>query len=103
MITVVDNIAAYEEALKASFVLVDFFTETCAPCKMFGKVLEQLAEQRPDLSILKVNLTSSNELADMNDIRAVPTVRIVKNGKTVDEWTGITQLDRLNEKIDRFI
>ncbi len=102
MITIVDNQQAYADALRQSFVLVDFFTETCMPCRMFGKILEQLSEERPELAIVKVNLTRCPELAIENGIQAVPAVRIVKDGQNVDEWLGLTQLDELLEKIDMY-
>ncbi len=62
-------------------VLVDFWSDTCPPCKMIAPVLEELSEEMEDrLTIAKVDIGEHLETATRYGIRAVPTLILFKNG-----------------------
>lgn len=76
-------------------VLVDFYSPTCGPCRLQTPVLEQLAVERPDLKIVKLDVTENPELAVHRQIAAVPTLMLVRNGQVVDRLRGLQNRDRL--------
>jgi len=70
-------------------VLVDFWAEWCMPCRMVAPALSQLAkEYNGKLTVAKVNVDDSPELAGMYGVSGIPTMAIFKNGKVVDTIVG---------------
>ena len=69
-------------------VLVDFWAEWCGPCRMVGPVLEEIAAERPDIKVCKVNVEEERELAMAFQILSIPTLLVVKNGKIVNQALG---------------
>ena len=76
-------------------VLVDFYSPTCGPCRLQTPVLEELAVERPDLKIVKVDVSNNPELAVHHQIAAVPTLMLVRNGQVVDSLRGLQNRNRL--------
>ena len=71
-------------------VLVDFWAPWCAPCKMLAPILEKLAQQlRGGFTLAKVNTDDDQRLAREYGVRALPTVKVFKAGRVVDEFTGV--------------
>ncbi|MGC9309069.1 MAG: thioredoxin [Candidatus Nanoarchaeia archaeon] len=78
------------EASKQKPVLVDFWAEWCAPCKMLGPILERIAKELDDKMILvKLNLQTNQEKATEYGIMSIPAVKLFKDGKVVDEFVGL--------------
>ncbi len=79
-----------EEVLKSDIpVLVDFWAEWCAPCRMVGPVLEELAhEYDGKLKIGKLNVDIHNETATRFDIMSIPTVMLFENGEVSGHVVG---------------
>lgn len=76
-------------------VLVDFYSPTCGPCRMQTPVLEELAVERPDLKIVKLDVSENPELAVHHQIAAVPTLILLRNGQAVDRLRGLQNRHRL--------
>ncbi len=93
------NYENYNELLNQGFVIVDFFSETCGPCKVLAKVLEELAAELPFVNIAKVNTTAYPRLGMDNEIDAVPTVFFVKDGQIRERVVGLIDRDEIMEKI----
>jgi thioredoxin 1 len=87
----------YEELINEDFVIVDFYSTTCVPCKLFSKVLEGLEAEIPFLNIVKVNTTDYPKLRHDNNIEAVPTIIFFKDGKQVDRHLGFMTADQVKE------
>jgi thioredoxin 1 len=79
---------ATEVLLSPTPVLVDFWAEWCGPCKMIAPVLEELAAEKTDLKIVKVNVDDNSGLAAELHIRSIPTLILFKDGKAVKTMTG---------------
>ena len=79
----------YEDIEDCELVLVDFYSTSCEPCKALSKELEEL-ELTPGRSyyIMKANIDSCVEIATEMKIRAVPTLKLMKNGKVFKTTYG---------------
>nr|WP_296834766.1 thioredoxin [uncultured Marvinbryantia sp.] len=69
-------------------VLLDFWAAWCGPCRMVGPILEEVAEERPDIKVCKVNVDDEQELASAYRIMSIPTLMVVKDGKIVNQSAG---------------
>jgi thioredoxin 1 len=92
----------YEALLKTGFNIVDFYSTTCVPCKMFSKILEEIECEYPFVNIIKVNTTDYPKLGKQNHIEAVPTVLFVKDGKELERNVGVMSADEVTEKISQY-
>ena len=69
-------------------VLVDFFATWCGPCKMLSPILEKIASEHEDLTVLKIDVDEVPDLASKYDIRSIPTLILFENGQPVDMKLG---------------
>ena len=73
-------------------VLVDFYADWCGPCKMMGKVLEDV-----DFDILKVNVDTHSDLAKEFGVMSIPTLILFEDGKAVKKSIGFMGKDDLED------
>ena len=64
-------------------VLLDFWAPWCAPCRMVAPIIEEIASERPDIKVGKINVDEQPELASKFGIMSIPTLVVMKNGKIV--------------------
>ena len=69
-------------------VLLDFWATWCGPCRMVAPILEEIAAERPDIKVCKVNVDEQPELASRYRIMSIPTLMVVKNGQVVNQAVG---------------
>ena len=69
-------------------VLLDFWADWCGPCRMVGPVLEEIAGERTDIKVGKVNVDEQRELAAAFQIMSIPTLVVMKGGKAVNQVVG---------------
>ena len=69
-------------------VLLDFFASWCGPCRMVGPILDEIAQEREDIKVCKVNIDEQPELANRFRIMSVPTLMVLKDGKIVEQSIG---------------
>ncbi len=79
-----------EEVVKSDrTVLIDFWAPWCMPCRMLAPTLEEIAKERPDIKICKVNTDEQMELAVKFGITSIPALFVIKDGKAVDRLEGL--------------
>jgi thioredoxin 1 len=69
-------------------VLLDFFASWCGPCRMVGPILDEIAQEREDIKVCKVDIDEQPELASRFRIMSVPTLMVLKDGNIVDQSIG---------------
>ena len=69
-------------------VLLDFWAPWCAPCRMVVPIIEEIAGERPDIKVGKINVDEQPELASKFGIMSIPTLVGMKNGKIVQQISG---------------
>ena len=69
-------------------VLLDFWAAWCGPCRMVLPIIEEIAKERPDITVGKVNVDDEQELAAMFKIMTIPTLVVMKDGKVVNQSSG---------------
>ena len=69
-------------------VLLDFWASWCGPCKMIGPIIDQIAEERSDVKVCKINVDEEQELAVQFKVMSIPTLLVFKDGKVVNQSLG---------------
>ena len=69
-------------------VLMDFWAPWCGPRRMVGPVVEEIAAERADIKVCKVNVDEQPELAGQFGVMSIPTLVVIKNGKIVRQAVG---------------
>ena len=85
----------FEELIGTGFAIVDFYSTTCVPCKMF----EDIAMDIPFVNIVKINITDYPEIGAKHQIEAVPTVLFMKDGAELAKEIGAMSESEVLEKI----
>ena len=80
-------------------VLVDFWASWCGPCRMIAPVLEEVAAERPDIKVCKVNVDEEQELAMSYGVSSIPTLLVFKNGQLVNKSIGAIPKQKILEML----
>ena len=70
-------------------VLLDFWAPWCAPCRMVVPIVEEIASEHADIKVGKINVDEQPELANKFGIMSIPTLLVMKNGKIVQQVSGV--------------
>ncbi len=74
-------------------VLLDFWASWCGPCKMVGPIIDEIAAERTDIKVGKVNVDEQTELASQFDVMSIPTIVVIKDGKVTHKSAGARPKD----------
>ena len=80
-------------------VLLDFWAPWCAPCRMLAPIVEEIASERPDIKVGKINVDEQPELASKFSIMSIPTLVVMKNGKIVQQVSGVRPKNAILEML----
>ena len=76
-------------------VLVDFWATWCGPCRMIAPVLEEVAKERPDITVCKVDVDEERELALEYNVSSIPTLLVFRDGKIVNQSIGVISKEEM--------
>ena len=77
-----------KEILNGGTALVDFYADWCGPCKMIAPIVEEIAAENPDITVGKVNVDESSDLAAKFGVMSIPTLIVFKNGQEYSKVVG---------------
>ncbi len=88
------------EVLDKSIALVDFYADWCGPCKMVAPIIEEIANERSDISVGKINVDESVGIAMEYNVVSIPTMIIFKDGKEVSRLVGYRPKEDILEALN---
>ena len=80
-------------------VLLDFWATWCMPCRMIGPVIEEIAEERADIKVGKINVDEQPELAGQFKVMSIPTLLVIKDGKIANQSVGVKSKEAILDMI----
>ncbi len=83
------NKSNFEEIINSDKpVLLDFFAEWCGPCRTVSPIVDEIAEERADIIVGKINVDEEGELASAFSVSTIPTFVVIKNKQIVKQISG---------------
>ena len=71
-------------------VLLDFWASWCGPCRRVSPIVDEIADERGDLKVGKINVDEQPELASQFQIMSIPTLIVIKNGEITNRSVGVS-------------
>ncbi len=91
----------FDTAIQSGVALVNFYADWCGPCKMMSPIADEIADERTDITVVKVNVGESSDLASHYGIVGIPTMIVFKHSKESCRIIGarpkaaiLTELDK---------
>jgi thioredoxin len=97
---VTDNNFAAEVLEASQPVLVDFWAPWCGPCRIIAPHLEELDNERDDLTVVKMNVDENPQTAAKYGIMSIPTLILFKNGEVAKQVVGALPKSRLQQELE---
>lgn len=92
------------EVLKSSKpVLVDFWASWCAPCRMVAPIVEEIANERNDVTIAKVDVDANPQISTKYGIRSIPTLYVFKGGQIVGQLVGAAPKPTIEAELNKHV
>lgn len=95
MIKHINNKSDFVDATASGTVLVDFYANWCGPCKMLAPVLEQFANDMPDVQVVKVDVDVVSDVAKEFGVVSIPTLILCREGEIVDKQVSFMNINQL--------
>ena len=101
LVTATDVTFAEHVNSKSGIILVDFYADWCGPCKVQGTILADYARSNPSVTVVKVNVDDSPELAAKFKITGIPALKVFRGDVLSAEHVGVADAATLDELLDR--
>lgn len=90
------------EVLKSEkIVLLDFWASWCGPCRMVSPIVDEIAEEMPEIKVGKVNVDEEGELALKFQVMSIPSLFVFKNGQILEQSVGAKPKNQIIEMIEK--
>ena len=76
-------------------VLLDFYADWCGPCRMIGPIVSEIANERNDVKVGKINVDEQPELASQFQVMSIPMLAVIKNGKLENQVVGYRSKEQI--------
>ena len=95
VITITKNNFQEEVLNSEKPVLLDFWATWCGPCRMVSPIVDEIADERSDIKVGKINVDEEPELAGQFNVMSIPTLIVIKNGKIANQAVGARPKDQI--------
>ena len=75
--------------------LIDFFAVWCGPCKIMSPIVDEIADEMPEVVVGKVDVDENDELAEKYQVMSIPTILVIKDGKVAETFIGVTPKENI--------
>ncbi len=82
-------------------VLIDFFATWCGPCRMVSPLVDEIAQERSDIKVCKVDVDDQGELASRFGVSSIPMLVVMKNGKITAQNVGAVPKEKILELVEK--
>lgn len=93
------KIEEFDSIIHEEKALVDFYADWCGPCKMIEPILEEYAEEHPEIKVVRVNTDHYQGLARKYGVMSIPNLKVFSKGKVIKEKVGFLMKNELEEFI----
>ena len=100
VITITNENFNEEVINSAKPVLLDFWASWCGPCRMVAPIVDEIAEERGDIKVGKVNVDEQPELASKFGVTSIPTLVVMENGKIKNQTVGARPKNQIEAMFD---
>lgn len=76
-------------------VLLDFYADWCGPCRMLGPIIEEIADENPNIKVGKVNVDENMDLASQFKVVSIPLLVVIKDGEVVNKSLGVSPKEEI--------
>lgn len=83
------NIQNFDSQINSGTTLVDFYADWCGPCKMIAPIINEIANERTDITVGKVNVDNDPQIAIKYGVQSIPTLIVFKNGIETSRVVGL--------------
>lgn len=90
----------FQDETTSGLVLVDFWAAWCAPCRMLGPIIEEIADEVEGVTVGKLNVDENPQIAGKFQIMSIPTVMLFKDGEPVETMIGLRPKDAYLQVIE---
>lgn len=101
MVEEITGIEQLNETLKTNeTVLIDIWAQWCGPCKMIGPIVDEIAKEKTNVKVVKIDADTNKEIMTHFGIRSIPTLLYYKNNELKDKTVGATSKNKIVEKLE---
>ena len=100
---IIASLDDFQQSVKTGAVLVDMYADWCGPCRILTPVLEDLADENPEVTFVKVNIDDLPTLAQEYGVMSIPTLLYLKDGILKEKTVGVQPKAAIQSRLDALL